>query len=85
MFVCDTSAKIFLGTKDHVDNDSLYLFLSNHINDNVRQYQLYLHSHLARGVKIWDMLMPEMQKATTKVSPFQADPFILEMLPGARG
>ena len=34
----------------------------------MRRYKLYLHSPLARGVKIWDMLTPEMQKATTKVT-----------------
>ena len=32
-----------------------------------RNYQLYLKSPMARGIKIWETLTAEMQKATTKV------------------
>ena len=33
----------------------------------LRQCEIYLYSLLLRGIKIWDMLMAEVQKATTKV------------------
>ena len=32
-----------------------------------RNYQLYLKSPMARGIKIWESLTAEMQKGTTKV------------------
>ena len=32
-----------------------------------RTYQVYLKSPMSRGIKIWDMLTVEVQKATTKV------------------
>ena len=33
----------------------------------LRQCEMYLYSPLSRGIRIWDMLMAEVQKATTKV------------------
>ena len=32
-----------------------------------KNYQVYLKSPMSRGIKIWDMLSFEVQKATTKV------------------
>ena len=33
----------------------------------MRQYELYLCSPLCRGIKIWEMLTANIQRATTKV------------------
>ena len=33
----------------------------------MRKYELYLRSPLLQGLKVWEMLSPDVQKATTKV------------------
>ena len=33
----------------------------------MRKYELYLRSPLSRGLKVWEMLSPGVQKAATKV------------------
>ena len=56
----------------HVDTSKAYIDLRS--NKRVkfkkarkRTYELYLKSPLYRCSKLWDMLKPEVQKATTKV------------------
>ena len=39
----------------------------------LRQYEQYLNSPLSRGIKIWDMLTAEVQRATTKVKYFNPE------------
>ena len=54
--------------------DSRKAYLNLHSNAKVKfkkhrmqKYELYLRSPLLRGLKVWKMLSPEVQKASTKV------------------